>query len=435
MIIGELTLANVRAIEYANLVFRPGFNLLVGINGVGKSTILDTIRICMSRILREVSESRATAISFRSSDILDGRPWLDAELTLAVGTHDFRFTRRQWRESIAADDGENLRQLRRQVLESERLRDRQRDLLRELESPQGVADRDSFAPSKSILREAVGRASANCIFFSTVRSLPGSVGQSRVPGGIATAYARGLHPRRLDVPQFTNWMRVQAALADERIGTARHLRVLQAAIKRFLPGYSNLRAAGGGGSRLYIDRNGTTLDVPQLSDGERGVLALVLDLARRLSQANPSVDDPLTDGQAVVLIDELELHLHPKWQRQIVRKLQTTFPRCQFIATTHSPQVVGELAHDRIQILTESGVHCPTHSFGVDSSRVLEEIMDTPPRNQEMETLLALVSQEVGRGRFDKARESLAELEDKLGEDAPEVTRLSTLLDFMEGED
>ena len=57
------------------------------------------------------------------------------------------------------------------------------------------------------------------------------------------------------------------------------------------------------------------------------MLALVLDLARRLSQANPSLDDPLSEGHAVVLIDEIDLHLHPKWQRQMrIDKLTSTFP-------------------------------------------------------------------------------------------------------------
>src|SRR6058998_1031479 len=103
---------------------------------------------------------------------------------------------------------------------------------------------------------------------------------------------------------------------------------------------------------------------------------MVLDLARRLSQANEGTSDPLTEGRAVVLIDEIDLHLHPKWQRQIVHNLTAAFPRCQFIATTHSPQVIGEVEHERVQIIADGLVYSPTHSYGVDSSRVLEEVRD-----------------------------------------------------------
>ena len=144
--------------------------------------------------------------------------------------------------------------------------------------------------------------------------------------------------------------------------------------------------------------------------------------------------DPAVEAEAVVLIDEIDLHLHPKWQRQIVRNLTAAFPRCQFIATTHSPQVIGEVEHDRIQIIADGQVYSPTHSFGVDSSRVLEEIMDADPRAQEINALLSQISQEVGKQRYGSARGLLVQLVGKLGEDDPEVTRIRTLLDFMEGE-
>jgi len=96
--------------------------------------------------------------------------------------------------------------------------------------------------------------------------------------------------------------------------------------------------------------------------------------------------------------------LHPKWQRQIVRNLSAAFPRCQFIATTHSPQVIGEVEHDQIQIIANGRVHSPTHSFGVDSSRVLEEIMESEPRAREVKDLLAELSKEVAKQRFESAR-------------------------------
>src|SRR5690606_16357245 len=120
--------------------------------------------------------------------------------------------------------------------------------------------------------------------------------------------------------------------------------------------YTNLRVGDEDSPRLLIDRKGVALPVRQLSDGERGSLALVLDLTRRLSQANPGLDDPAANGPGVVLIDEIDLHLHPKWQRDIVGNLPNAFPNLQFIATTHSPQVIGEVEHDRIQVMGHGAV-------------------------------------------------------------------------------
>jgi ABC-type hemin transport system ATPase subunit len=436
MRITTLKLANLRAIEMAELRFRPGFNLIVGVNGVGKSTVLDALRICASRILPSMVESRAKAMTFAVDDIRIGLPFLDAELSLALGPDEFRFTRRQWRDTFAADDSENIDRLRREILNSERLRDRARTLLRELEESHGVSDSDAFAPSKATLKKtARSTATAtNCIYFSTNRSVASnaSTAKSRAAGGRSAAYAEALVPRPLYVAQFADWMRVQEVLGREHVAAARHLEVLQSAIARFLPSYANLRPGQESSSLLQISHGGMTLDVTQLSDGERGVLALVLDLARRLSQANPSLPDPLAEGDAVVLIDEIDLHLHPKWQRQIVRDLTATFPRCQFIATTHSPQVIGEVEHDRIQIIANGHVYSPTHSLGVDSSRVLEEIMDASSRNADLASRLSEVSQVIGARQFDRARELLRNLEEHEGA-GPDVMRLRTLLDFVEG--
>ena len=227
-------------------------------------------------------------------------------------------------------------------------------------------------------------------------------------------------------------MFVQDEISTEYPIAARHLKVLRSAVSAFLPEYSNLRSEGDGKPSLLIDKGGTTLNVRQLSDGERGVVALVLDLARRLSQANPSLKDPLREGSAIVLIDELDLHLHPTWQRTIVERLTTTFPKCQFIATTHSPQIIGEVSHDKIQIIADNRIFPPMHSFGLDSSRVLSEVMDVSPRNRTVEDLLGVLANLIDKEDFDRAREKLRELEDSLGPDDPEITRARSLMAFLE---
>jgi len=437
MRVSSLKLASLRAIETAEFRFQPGFNLIVGVNGVGKSTVLDALRICASRLLPSMTESRAKAMTFAVDDIRSGWPFLDVELSLALGPDEFRFTRRQWRETFAADDTENLDRLRREILDSKRLRDRARTLLRELEESHGVADSDAYLPSLAELKKAARSTTtaSNCIYFSTNRSVTSnaSSSKSKAAGGRSAAYAEALVPRPMYVAQFADWMRVQEVLGREHEVAARHLEVLKSAVERFLPSYANLRPVEESSSRLVINQGGITLDFSQLSDGERGVLALVLDLARRLSQANPSLADPLAEGDAVVLIDEIDLHLHPKWQRQIVRNLTAAFPRCQFIATTHSPQVIGEVEHDRIQIIADGNVYSPPYSLGVDSSRVLAEIMDARPRTKEVQNLLSKISKEIGKNHLQGIQKPLARLVKLLGENDPEVTRIRTLLEFIGG--
>src|SRR5260370_32880707 len=107
-----LKLANFRAIESAEFRFQPGFNLVVGVNGVGKTSVLDALRSCFSRILPAVGVSRSRAMSFEISDIRVGFPFLDVEASLEVGTQQFRYTRRQWKERFAKDDAKNIDLLR-----------------------------------------------------------------------------------------------------------------------------------------------------------------------------------------------------------------------------------------------------------------------------------------------------------------------------------
>lgn len=104
--------------------------------------------------------------------------------------------------------------------------------------------------------------------------------------------------------------------------------------------------------RLVLKKDNLVLDVQQLSQGEKTILTLVGDLTRRLVLLNPKLNNPL-EGHGIVLIDEIDLHLHPSWQQNIIEKLQNTFPNIQFLITTHSPQIVSTVPSKCLRILDE----------------------------------------------------------------------------------
>ena len=421
MRVTRLKLANVRAIEAAEFNFRPDFNLVAGINGAGKTTVLDALAVCLSHFVRRVNRLRGNVVRFDTIDIRMGTDALDVECEIESGERNARY-------------GYMLHKSR----ESTVPREDKAGLPREQthDTPER-AELIGGPPPVSTCDEPGGLPLA--ILFSTNRSVPSerAPAKSAATGGVNAAFSGALMGRReLRLVEFEAWMRVQEALSSERPAAQRVLAAFKTALRRFLPDYRNLRLGGESvtGSFLRIDRGAATLPLEQLSDGERGVLAMVLDLTRRLAQANPAMENPTEEAEAVVLIDEIELHLHPEWQRRIVENLTKTFPKCQFIATTHSPQVIGEVPHDRIHIMSDGEVYSPTHSFGVDSSRVLEEIMDTNPRTKKVKDLLSEISRAIGDDRYDDARTLLADLAKHLGEDDPEVTRIRILLDFMTGD-
>jgi predicted ATP-binding protein involved in virulence len=163
------------------------------------------------------------------------------------------------------------------------------------------------------------------------------------------------------------------------------------------------------------------------------MLTLVGDLASRAAILNPHLADAaLRDTAGVVIIDELDLHLHPRWQRRVIHDLKTTFPSVQFIATTHSPQLVGEAQPDEIRLLDGDETTIPPRSFGIDSSRVLEEVMGAESRDQSVGGLLTRLFKLIDDEDFDSARRMLAEVEANLGSDDPEVTRARALMTFLE---
>ena len=416
MRVTRLKLANLRVIEEAEFRFQPGFNLIVGVNGVGKTSVLDALRVCLSAFVRQANKLRAPVEAFTLGDIRVGANALSVECSAQIRSSEHHYLIHKPREASAPQ--------KKAGMPREQVHD----------TPEKVSFLGA-APTPMTGGEPGGRPLA--VLFSTNRAVPSERAPSKsvAAGGTAAAFADAFANRELRLGELAAWMRVQEALQSERAPAGQALAAFEDVVSRFLPGYAHLRVDSNERPRLLIDRGLSTMAVRQMSDGERGTLALVLDLTRRLIQANPEMSDPVAEAEAVVLIDEIDLHLHPKWQRKIVLNLTAAFPLCQFIATTHSPQVIGEVKHDRIQIIANGEVYSPTHSFGVDSSRVLEEIMDADPRTQEVEALLSEVSQEVGTQRYDRARELLTQLVERLGENDPEVTRIRTLLDFMEGEE
>ena len=111
------------------------------------------------------------------------------------------------------------------------------------------------------------------------------------------------------------------------------LRAFRRAMEKFMPDYRNI-CIERHPLAMMLEKDGERLNAEQLSDGEKIYLALIGDLCHRLSLANPT-GDPLL-GEGIVLIDEIDLHLHPQWQSEIANALTTTFPNIQFIVTTHS---------------------------------------------------------------------------------------------------
>jgi predicted ATP-binding protein involved in virulence len=208
------------------------------------------------------------------------------------------------------------------------------------------------------------------------------------------------------------------------------LEVVRSALKKFLPEFTDFSIRRSP-LRMEVEKGGNTLTVNQLSDGEKCLIALVGDLARRMAIANTMREDPL-EGDGIVLIDEVDLHLHPRWQRTVVSKLTEVFPNCQFILSTHSPHVINHVQPENLFFLDQNSdgivaTH-PSQSYGNNVDRILEDLMGletTRPDDvfQEIRDIYDLISQNL----LSDATDKITALKQRIGTD-PELVKAEVLI-------
>lgn len=220
------------------------------------------------------------------------------------------------------------------------------------------------------------------------------------------------------------WQQLKKFMASSR---DRQLTAVRTAIKSFMPGFDNLRVRRRPRLHMSIDKNGERFDVLQLSQGEKSLMALVGDIARRMAMMNPDLQNPL-NGDGIVLIDEVDMHLHPSWQRKIIKQLTTTFPNCQFILTTHSPLVISDPKDILTYSLSDGEAHKLESQYGQDANSVLLDVMDTQIRNIDIEEQLNDLLDSIYNNELNQAKKLLSSLELQLPNDHMELNKARILL-------
>jgi predicted ATP-binding protein involved in virulence len=217
---------------------------------------------------------------------------------------------------------------------------------------------------------------------------------------------------------YLNMLQEQEKLQDKALTSARK------AIELFLSegepsSFSNLHIERTPALSMMINKNGHYLTIDQLSYGERSMLTMVGDIARRLNLLNPTLENPL-HGTGIILIDEPETHLHPRWQQRVLTNLEKTFPNVQFVVTTHSPQLLTTVKKEQIIVLSDDNAATPIgNTFGEPSNYVLTQVLgvDTRPpleHSPMLQTYLSLV--ESNLGKTDTAELLRTDLDKMMGE-------------------
>lgn len=199
-------------------------------------------------------------------------------------------------------------------------------------------------------------------------------------------YADALEPNRFSFQSFHQWFDTMYKTYHTPNGTkVTALKIVCDAIEQILNDdmshkiYENLSMKYHlTGNDMGIYKNNRWLEISQLSSGEKMIFAMVADMAKRLILANPDSDNPL-EGKGIVLIDEIDLHLHPKWQRKVVGKLRELFPNVQFVVTTHSPLVLSNVYSKHIRTIENGNVYGVHDTFGHEDADDMLKIMGFEP--------------------------------------------------------
>ena len=375
----QLHLVHFRSARDCTIALEPGGNLLAGVNGAGKTTVLDGMAILLSWAAKRLRSPKAGGRRILDTDIHNEKAFSFLELTCQTESHaerevSWRLSKtRKGRNPENGHDGPlyKVTSLTRLNEWASACRDR-------------IGDSPSNVNLPLFVHYPVHRA---------VLDIPHRIRRTHA-FDVLDAYDDAFNIS-VNFREFFAWFRDREDLENERYresGTLvkdTQLEAVRRAIAVFLPGFSGISVKRNP-LRMVAVKDNTLLRVDQMSDGEKCLFALAGDLARRLAIANPDREDPL-QGEGIVLIDEIDLHLHPAWQRMVVRRLEEAFPNCQFVITTHSPQVLGEVDARYVRRLSVDALHgltatTPEQSLGLDASEILEELMETSSRNREVST-------------------------------------------------
>ena len=429
MRIDKLTIKNFKKFTQQEFDFHPHFTLLVGENGAGKTSVLDAL---------------AVAIGIWHKFTPPGSGWrniLPEEIRLdPVPAGDRVLFKRMLPTSITATGciGQDRNLMWTRMIKDGGVRTTNA----EASEAEGainrlVQDADNHEAMLPVLAYyGAGRA------WLPTNKRPSSTTTSEKTQRLS-AYYNCLDTRIRD-RELNDWVLYETAAASSQGGSNRPgFKAVKQAVLSCIPGAD--------GFRFDADLKEIVLSIIKreqpfynLSAGHRMMLALVADIAIKAVTLNSYMFGPnqvasknyrqlLKKTPGIVLIDELDLHLHPTWQRRVATDLKRTFPAIQFVCTSHSPQVIGEVRKDEIRLMTPMGIRIPQVAYGADSNWLLDHVMEgASSETTATRRFVNVIEEAMADGDLDKARTNLDELRNTIDGETGKLSRLDGSLSSLE---
>ncbi len=393
--------------------FDPSLTVLVGVNGTGKTAVLDGIAVMLSTVLRQFD---GTTLGFKRADAREVPYDLDSGPSVARMEPTYPVSARV--EGTLAGEEAWWRRVRLTASGRTSWADRYTEVGRIAER----VWRDSESPE----------ANAPMLPVIALYGVERLLGVRRAAGAISRSRS-GAYDSALDgksdlvrLSTYIKGLTLAEFAADKRgsggEAASQQLRAISLAANELLrhtgwrdPEWSPIVEE----LAITHDIRGT-LPLSSLSSGIKIAVGLVVDLVSRIARANPRIgaEELLRRACGIVLIDEVDLHLHPTWQQRILPQLRSIFPNIQFIVTTHSPQVLSTVRAESIRVIDGNAVSGVDFAAGLRSDVVMHKVLGTDPEpdlpiNNLLDAYVELVDQ--GQGRSREATELRQELDQELG--------------------
>lgn len=428
----SMHLKNFRCFKDLKIVFPGEYTVLVGVNGAGKSSILDAIAILLGGYLAGLNGVKSNALHqedvryrmFEQGSVPNREAQFPARLE-AKAVFDGREV--VWARSLNGENG------RTRISEARAVMDYA------VELQQHVRQGELVSGLPLVAYYGTGRLWAQKKNRRTISHNPKTL-SSRMKGyqdcldavsneGLMLQWFAQMTYLRLqeerEIPELSAVERAVAECYKGIDAEAEQVKV------RFSVKYGELE--------IVVRRKNRTMEylpLHLLSDGIRTILNMVADIAYRSAVLNPQLlDKVLQDTDGIVLIDEIDMHLHPAWQKRIISDLLRIFPKMQFIFTTHAPSVLANVPKEHILILDDGRAYQPrTKTYGRNVSDVLREVMAVDVRPNDIHALIRQFDEALDGHDFTAAKLLLTRIQAVLGENDAEAIQAQMALDFEEEE-